>query len=140
MSEQNVVVFYNVVFNVNPDFSITLDKSCKHCKSRFIVKAREPNLQETLDIISDLNNCIEICERINKYFVLNKNLEHFNEVFPQYSISDEEIDIIYNSIKSNTNNIFCFKDLSFLKRLIITKKESIERYEKLTNNKHIVQQ
>lgn len=138
MKEQNVIVFYNVVFNVTTDFSITLDKNCKHCKSRFYVKSRDPNIQETVDIINDLDKCIDLCESVNKYFTSNKNLEHFNDVNKKHHLSDDDIDIIYNSIKSNTYNIFSFKDLNFLKRLILTKKESIEKYEKLTNNKYFV--
>lgn len=134
----NTLIFFNIPFYLNDKGSLSLDRNCKHCKARFLVRSRSPNIKETLSIIDDIKSCIKKCNLINCFFDTHKNLEYFNLLNKDYFLTDDEIEIIYNSVIDNLNHIFSFNDLNYLRRLLTFKINAVKKYENIINTKYLL--
>ena len=110
----NTLIFFNIPFYLNDKGSLSLDRNCKHCKARFLVRSRSPNIKETLSIIDDIKSCIKKCNLINCFFDT------------------------HNSVIDNLNHIFSFNDLNYLRRLLTFKINAVKKYENITNTKYLL--
>lgn len=129
---------YSVRFIIK-NSKIKLDKKCeiltrKHFAGHLTKNKKEEELLLSEKAISCLQQCYDVCNQINTCFKSCYNLFCISILFPETEVDKSVIDQIYNTITCRTQNIFDINDLYFLKRLVSSKKKTLE---KVKNDKDV---